>query len=129
MPRAAHESVICLGVCLASTTALSQSTPPGSCASGRSRRQCGVSDLSAEQIDAAREAVEQAPDLDDATRTSVVEIYRQCLAELKEADEWRSKSAELDSARLQAPQELQAWKEKAAVVETGNCSRAGRCRS
>ena len=77
-----------------------------------------MSDLTSEQIDAAREAVEQAPDLDEATRASVVEIYRQCLDELKDADEWRLKAEELDAARLQAPQELQAWKEKVDDAET-----------
>ncbi|MBA4017839.1 MAG: hypothetical protein C0483_11745 [Pirellula sp.] len=108
-------AVFCLGLCLASTAVFSQSTPPASVpvAPGSA----SVSDLSSEQIDAAREFVEQATDLDDATRASVVEIYRQCLAELKEADEWHAKAVELDSARLQAPQELQAWKDQARGVE------------
>ena len=112
--------MVCLGACLTSTSALSQPTPPANApaAGPVAPSAAGVSDLSSEQIDAAREAVEQSPDLDDATRASVLEIYRQCLAELKEADEWRLKTEELDSARLQAPQELQAWKEKADIVET-----------
>lgn len=122
--RAARRAriVVCLTLCLASTPVLSQPASPGiATASGPATATAsavGVSDLSAQQIEAAREAVEQAADLDDATRASVLDIYRQCLAELKEADEWRSKAAELDSDRVQAPQALQAWKERAAVIET-----------
>lgn len=71
-------------------------------------------DVTVEQVEAAKHAVEEAPDLDEAARKALLEIYRKALAELKEAADWQAKSFEFETARANAPQELQEWKLRAA---------------
>lgn len=55
-------------------------------------------------------AVEQDAELMGDVKKSIVELYRQSLDELRQAEQWRTKGAEYDSARAQAPAEIEKLK-------------------
>ncbi|MCE9604056.1 MAG: mechanosensitive ion channel [Planctomycetia bacterium] len=67
-------------------------------------------DVSAAQIEAALQAAEQDPESNGDVKKSIVELYRQALDELRQADQWRAKGAEFDAQRGQAPAETEKLK-------------------
>jgi len=56
------------------------------------------------------EQIEQAKDLDEETRTAVLELYRQALAQLAEGEKFAKEAADLEEERLLAPGKLEAVK-------------------
>jgi potassium efflux system protein len=73
-------------------------------------------DLSPAAVEAALRAIEQDTDLVGDVKKSIVELYRQALDELRQAEKWRTKGAEFDRAREQAPEETEKLKSAAGEI-------------
>jgi potassium efflux system protein len=69
-----------------------------------------ATDLSPVQIEAALHIAEEDPNLVGDVKKSVIELYRQALDELRQAEQWRAKGAEFDREREQAPAEIEKLK-------------------
>lgn len=106
--RVAHSVLIAflLGVC-GDATALAQSAPVAAQPS---------TDVSPEKVEAALHAAEQDTELTGDVKKSIVELYRQALDELRQAEQWRAKGAEFDRNREQAPAETEKLKAQESEV-------------
>ncbi len=71
--------------------------------------------ISAEAIGAKLKQLADAKDADVPDRAKLIELYQQALADLKQAEEQKSRGAEFDKARIAAPYQLESRKREAAA--------------
>ena len=89
-------TIVCTGL-IALQPAHAQATPGAN-----------VSTLTVEEVRRLAEQVKQMPDLTEATRGQIQELYNQAVEQLELAEGWRTKAREFEAARLQAPELLRS---------------------
>lgn len=74
-------------------------------------------EITTESLQAGKGAVESAANLDDATRTRLLELYDQAMARLHEMQNVRDQSAALDEALRGAPQRIEELSRRLSTLD------------
>ncbi len=86
------------------TTVVAQAVAPAATMTPNATVESG---LRPDEVRARISQLEQTPDLDEAIRTSAIEQLNRALEQLQAARQWTTRAAEMEKARLEAPDLIQ----------------------